>query len=197
MASLEATYYHQTATDLIDYVTVEVNPFTLQFQNVGRVRNRGLELAGTASLGPSLSVRATYTWMTSRVRALAAGYTGDLRPGDALLGIPNHSGGATLTHSGRHGTVSLSATYVGTRTQTDYRALYGYYYGGQPYRGSPQAYWTPFPGFVKFGLRASRDVTSHLSALLSVDNLTNNDRIEEYDTTPTTGRLVLIGLRVR
>lgn len=198
-AQLEATYYDQTAGDLIDFVTIDhsTTPVTRQFQNIGRLKNRGVEVAGTVRPLPGVSVRATYALVNSEVLELSPDYAGDLRSGDEPLGVPKHSGGATLTYDGRYGNVSLSGTYVGSQTETDYVAYYGWSLGGEPYRGSGRDYWMSIPSFVKFGLRASRDLTPRITALLNVDNLANSQRAETYNIYPVSGRLILVGLRVR
>lgn len=197
-ASLEVTYYNQAAVDLIDRVVVDATtaPITFQYQNIGRVRNQGLEVAGMIAPAPYLSLRATYSLTTSEVQALSPDYTGALEPGDEPLGIPKHIAGATLTYNSGPSSVSLNATYAGTRTQMDYIAYYGWILGGETYRGSERAYWEPYPAFVKFGLRASRDLSSRVTALLNVDNLTNSQRFEDLNLNPVPGRAILVGLRV-
>jgi outer membrane receptor protein involved in Fe transport len=196
--SLSATYYNQTAIDLIDLVLVDATtePPTQQYQNIGRVKNTGLELQATVTPFDQVTLTATYALMNSRVRQLSPSYTGDMRPGDRVLGVPKHSGGATISYRGGRSGVSLSATYAGALTNIDYFALYGFYFGGQPYRGSGRAYWTSYPAFVKLGLNGSYDVTRNVTALVHVDNLTNNYAFEQYNFSPPPGRLILAGVQV-
>lgn len=60
---------------------------SLQYQNVGSIGNNGWELQVTVRQG-RLAGAVSLATVDSRVRSLAAGYTGDLRPGDRVLGVP-------------------------------------------------------------------------------------------------------------
>jgi iron complex outermembrane receptor protein len=60
-----------------------------ELQNVGEITNRGWEISGSAG-AHGLSISTAYSIVASRVRRLAAGYTGDLRPGDRMLEVPEH-----------------------------------------------------------------------------------------------------------
>jgi len=196
--SLEATYYDQTAIDLIDYVLVDAStaPPQYQYQNVGQIKNKGWELQGRINAG-RFSATGTYSITTSLVQQLSPTYTGDLRPGDQMLGIPKHTAGATVSYSLPRTTLTLGMISSGSWTETDYIALYGYYYGGQSYRGSGRDYWTTYPGFTKVNLSMSQAVTNRLSVFLHSDNVTNKNVYERYNYNPNIGRATIIGVRTR
>ncbi len=193
--SLEATYYHQTVTDLIDFVTLSASPvYTYQAQNVGRIKNRGWELRGRLNAG-SLSLTGTYSITTSLVEKLSPTYSGDLKPRDQLLHVPKHTAGATLSYNLPRTAMTLGMTYIGSWIETDYVALYGYYYGGQPSRGSGRAYWITYPSFAKFNLSLSHTVTDRIGVFLQSDNLTNKNATELNNLLVKIGRTTTIGVR--
>jgi outer membrane receptor protein involved in Fe transport len=69
--SLSVTGYDQTARDLIAYVQLASVPVrTYQYLNVGRVKNRGLEVEGTLNF-TGVQLRAQYAYARSRIDELA------------------------------------------------------------------------------------------------------------------------------
>src|SRR5690606_2540232 len=96
-ANVSLTTYSQTADGLIQQVVANrrMGPRTVQFQNVGRIHNRGVELDGNVRRG-SLRGDLTFSLTDSRVRALSATYTGDLRLGDRVPEVPSSAGMASL-----------------------------------------------------------------------------------------------------
>jgi len=196
--SVEATYYAQKVKDLIDYVLVNASstPPTYQNQNVGRIKNEGWEFQGRLNVG-RLSLSGTYSITSSTVQTLSSTYSGDLRLGDQMLAIPKHTAGATLSYILPRTTVNLGMTYVGSWTYYDYLALYGFFYGGQPYRGSQRAYWIPYASFSKFNLSVSHTVTDRLTAFLYSKNFTNNHVPEHDNLVLNAGRVTMIGVRTK
>src|SRR5690606_15570745 len=93
--SLSVTYYDQTARDLIEFVVVTQPFLEYQYQNVGRIRNRGAEFDGTLRMGTVL-LRAQLAITNSRVGDLGPAYTGDLRVGGRPLMAPRYTGGASV-----------------------------------------------------------------------------------------------------
>jgi len=193
--SLEATYYYQTAIDLIDVVVLPESVYTFQYQNVGRVKNTGWEFQGRLNSG-QFSLTGTYSITSSVVEKLSPTYTGDLRPGDPMLHIPKHTAGAALSYRLPRTTVSLGMTYVGSWIESDYLALYGCYVGG-PCRASGRDYWMKYPSFAKVNLSVTQTVTNRLSLFLRSDNLTNNNVSEHDNTYSNPGRATMIGVRVK
>lgn len=190
--SVSATYYHQTAEDLIQNVFLEVDPLGVpvtQDQNAGKVRNTGLELEGAVQLG-GLQATANYAYTSSKVRELAAGYLGELLPGDYVLEIPRHTAGASLALTVLQGTsISSGLTYVGKRTSYDYVALFA----GADARDA----WITYDAFFKVNLTVTQSLSPRISALLNVENLTNNNTGEQFDYLPSLGRITTVGLRAR
>jgi outer membrane receptor protein involved in Fe transport len=196
---LGATYYDQVATDGIQYVVVDLNvtPPVTQYQNVGRVRNRGLELEGMLSVGSIASLKGQFAITDSRIETTGPTYTGDLRVGDRPLLIPKYTGGATLTLSPIPGTIIVGGfTYVGDWTGYDWYARNACFGGTAPCRASTRDYIITYPSVAKFNVGVTQHLTPWLSGVAVVHNLGNNQRVEETNAKATMGRVTMIGFDV-
>lgn len=96
--SLSLTGYDQNADDLITQIITSISSSftTTLYRNVGRVRNRGLEVEGTLNLRP-VQVRAQYAYGDSRIEDLGSAEGTGLTVGGRPNLSPAHTGGATLT----------------------------------------------------------------------------------------------------
>jgi outer membrane receptor protein involved in Fe transport len=189
--SASATFYRQTAQDLIQSVFLGLDDGVplFQDQNAGKVRNTGLELEAAVRFG-ALEVTGNYAYTSSKVRELSPGYLGELLPGDYVLEVPKHTAGGTLALTLFERTsIASGLTYVGKRTSYDYVALNL----GTAARDA----WITYDPFFKLNLNVTQALTSKVSALLTVENLTDNDTGEQYDYLPSLGRITTVGLRAR
>jgi outer membrane receptor protein involved in Fe transport len=190
--TVSATYYHQIAEDLIQSVLIGVDPQGVpefQDQNAGKVRNTGVELEAGMRLG-TVQLTGNYAYTSSKVRELAAGYLGELLPGDYVLEIPKHTAGATVALTlFQRTSIATGLTYVGKRTSYDYVALLS----GTAARDA----WVTYDPFFKINLTVTQALTPMVSALLTVENLSNNDTGEQFDYLPSLGRITTVGLRAR
>jgi len=198
--SLSLTYYDQSAEDLIQSVLLQTNPVqTFQSQNVGRVKNTGVEVEGTFFSGP-LQLKAQYGYSRARIEQLAPNYTGDLQVGDQALITPKHTAGVSLTVTPL-ATTTLSAglTYVGGWNYYDFLALYGCFGGTSPCASGPgfRGYIAPYPGFAKLNASVSQQITRFASGFVSVDNVANNQAFEAANTSPVLGRIMTAGFQLR
>lgn len=192
-ATVSATYYDQTATDLIQFVLLDGSqlPQIRRFENVGRVANRGLELEGGLHMG-RVNFTAQFGHATSVVRALGPAYTGDLQPGDQVLGIPRNTAGASLAVSAlANTTLTLGVVYVGARTNYDDRAMFT-----DPTRETLRDYWTTFPAFSKVNLGVSQALSRSATAFVSIENVANENASEQSNLIPIQGRISMVGLRL-
>jgi outer membrane receptor protein involved in Fe transport len=195
--SISATYYDQTADDLIEFVSLPAQQPTIQAQNVGRVANTGLELEGTLGLGP-LTMKAHYGYSRARIEQLAPNYGGDLLVGDQTLATPKHTAGASVTMGlTSRTTISAGLTYVGSWNQYDYVAEFRCFAGTEPCRPEFRDYIVKYPGFVRANTTIAHDITPLLSGFISVDNLTNNTAYELDNLSPVIGRITTAGIRFR
>jgi outer membrane receptor protein involved in Fe transport len=197
--SLGATYYDQVGEDLIGIVVVDPRsvPQVSQYQNVGRVSNRGIEVDGSVRLS-QIDVRGQYTTMRSRLSALAVGYTGELKVGDGLPGVPRYSAALSVGYDVfRRTSLTAGVTRIGSWTNVDWLAFYADIYGGGRYRGSQRAYWIQYPSVTKLSVGAEQEIGSRLNAFVAIDNATNNDAAELDNQTLLPGRKTTLGMRVR
>jgi outer membrane receptor protein involved in Fe transport len=194
-ASLSATYYHQTAENLIQFVQVETDPVLLfQWQNAGRVQNRGVELEGSLGIG-WLELRTNYAYTQARIDALAANYSGNLSIGDQVPVTPKHTAGVLVTVRPRAGTsVNAGLAYVGSFRQTDFVAQFRCFGGSGPCPPDFN-FDTQYPGFAKLNLTVSHQLTRQLSGFVEVDNLTNNTAVDGGNIYPVMGRMTMVGVR--
>jgi iron complex outermembrane receptor protein len=136
----------------------------------------------------------------SRVRALAIGYTGDLRVGDRMLGVPAR-------------TVSLAATYAATRWSANVgvsrafdwieydrlslaTAYVGFARADVPLYGADlRGYWRSYGGSTRLRASVARDLGRGVSLVLTGENLLNYQRGEPDNATIVPGRTISTGLR--
>jgi len=203
--SLSVSIFDQTANDLIAYLQVSSTPVpTYQYQNVGRVSNRGIELEASFTPAPWLAFRAQFGHVRSRILAIGAA-SGQVEVGDEPVAVPANTAGASLTATPRTGTsLTLGLTYVGSLRNTDtlgeVRCLATF---SQP--ACPASFLTTFstrdfivnyPGFAKLNASVSHRFNRRLEAFLSVDNLTNNESFEFYNASPVVGRTTMLGVEL-
>lgn len=196
--SLSVTYYSQTAKDLIQEVFLTVSPLaTFQYQNVGVVKNTGVEVEGSLSLG-AVRLRGQYGYARAKVDQLAPTYTGNLRVGDQTLQTPRHTAGASITVSPfRRTTLAAGLIYVGSYNAVDIVAELRCFAGTGPCPSTTRGYIAPFPSFVKLNATVSQEITRFASGFISVDNLTNNESFEASSNfLPVMGRISTVGLRL-
>jgi outer membrane receptor protein involved in Fe transport len=196
--SLSLTGYTQTARDLI--LLAQVAPPTdqalqlNQYQNVGRVTNRGIEVEGSYS-GNRFQFRGQYGYVRSRIADLGSLSTGDVRVGDRPLQVPVHTAGATFTLLPRTGTsITSSLTYIGSLRYYDTMALYSCLGGTRPCRADARDYVVDYPSIAKVNASVTQSLTRELSAFVTVDNVTNNQRHEANNGTAVIGRITSVGL---
>lgn len=196
-ASLSVTYYDQMALGLIDAVLLDagVVPPIFQFQNVGEMANKGWEVEGTLDFTP-FRLSGTYSRVNSTVEKLSPTYMGDLQVGDRNLKVPEQSAGLALTYDLLRGSATLDVTYIGSFVNTDWIALYGFYYGGDEFRGSGREYWKEYSGLTRLALRMEQAITNDINAFLRIENLTNEQLGEVDNTQITAGRTTVLGVRI-
>lgn len=196
---VRATYFNQRAADLIQAVFLGGGRGALQnfqFQNVGAIRNRGVELEGGFRRG-RFGADAQYYVTSSTIGSIARGYSGSLRIGDQLPEIPRSSGVVRFSLATRQAQFAVGASFIGNWTGYDWGVLAQVAAGQAEPRASYRDYLIRYPGVVKPYLSASFDVSRQFTAYLNIDNLTNRERYERHNGNPPAGRSVLFGIEVR
>ena len=196
---LRATWFDQRASDLIQAVFLGGGRGALQnfqFQNVGAIKNRGVELEAGFRRG-RFGADAQYYLTSSTIQSIARGYSGSLRLGDQLPEIPRSSGALRFTLATRRAQLAVGASFLGNWTGYDWGELAQVASGSHDPRPSYRDYLIRYPGVVKPYFSASMDLSRQFSAYLNIDNLTNQERYERHNGNPPAGRSVLFGIEVR
>ncbi len=201
-AFLKVTAYEQYATDLLQQVSRRVltgMADSYQFQNVGVVRNRGLEFE-TGWSGSRWSLASTLHVPRSEVRSLSPRYTGELRPGDRMIEVPELAGSAHVraTSGGDRPrwSAEVGATVLGPYTGYDWLLLARIERGQATRRDLVRDYWMRYPGVVRPYLVASTRLRGDMRAFLRVDNPANNAALIRDNLSAPLGRTVLMGLEL-
>ena len=209
--TLQLTRFDQVASGLIQRVTWSNDTSSasgpgphyigFELQNVGEVTNRGWELSGALHRGP-WALASAFTEVSSKVRKLASGYTGDLQPGDRMLEVPAR-------------TLSVTASRTGSRWQaalTGYRAMSWIYYDrlaiAQAFAGSAhpthdfvgvnlRSFWKEYPGVTHLNGSFSFNLRPRLGITLIGSNLLNRQTGEPDNITVLPGRTISFALRTQ
>ena len=193
-ATFSVTYYNQRAHDLIIQELLARTPQgtnILQYQNVGGIKNEGLEISGSLTWS-ILRWRAEYSYTSSKITDLGGDTSGVYRVGDQALLVPLTSGGMTMSLTPwRGGSVSAGATYFGFWTGPD---VVKEILPADSLLTARQDL-KRWPGFVKFKLTIDQRISRRLAGWISVDNLSDNHAVEQAAAFVTPGRTTTVGLR--
>ncbi len=114
---LQATYFHQSLQDLIQYTSTPPAPGGPNYHNVGAARARGVEVDASVRVG-AVETGASYTWLDTRVddAGFDSGPDATFVEGGALLRRPAHGAAlraaAPVTPRGR---LFARLSWVGSR----------------------------------------------------------------------------------
>ena len=181
---LDATTFFNQYDDLIVSVGSLRDVSRYRTDNVSNARARGLELSGAWQGAHGLSVRATYTFLDTEIRAVdgSAQAPSPYRVGDPLLRRPRHQGSLTASWTGGRVTV-FSA--LDARGQTlDAEPSFG-----------PSGGFYDNPGHAVVDLGGAFRLARGVEAVARVLNLFDRD-YEEVFGYPSPGRTAFAGLRV-
>lgn len=199
-ASFVATYYNQRPKDLIDFVVTYPDSAGFRvgtYQNVGEIHNRGWEFEGRLFLG-RLTLLGTYSPLRGTITKLSPDYKGDLVIGDRLLNVADWTASITASVTLPRTVILLTATPTGRHLNYDFTKLYAAEedgtYDGERRR---QLYVIDYPGFTKFSLSVTQEVSRRYQAFLSVQDLFNTGTIETSDETIPKSRVTRVGLRIK
>jgi iron complex outermembrane receptor protein len=214
VGGFSATFYDQTAVNSLQLVRLPVDtPTTYQTQNVGTVKNTGIELEGRASIG-RLSLRVMYGYSRSRIDQLEPGYSGDYHVGDQAFDVPRHTaGGSAAMPLWRGANIAAGVTYVGPWTDYDNVRINNctsQFFNTGNTSLCPAAFVTainngvytqaPFliqyRTLVKGNLSLTQTLTAWTSAFIAFDNIGDNQGYEGSNDQPRVGRITTFGLRL-
>jgi iron complex outermembrane receptor protein len=209
--SLQLTAFDQTATGLIQQVVVPgdgletpqpegVPQFSFRYQNVGSISNRGFEAQVRVRRG-GFVWNGAFSSVKTRVQSVADAYTGELREGDRMLGVPARTVSTSLTWMTGGWILSLGASRAYDWIEYDRAGLSSAYrssdHGSAPlYGDNLRGYWLEYDGQTRVRASLARAVNANLSMLLQGENLTGRQRGEPDNTTIIPGRTITAGLRL-
>jgi outer membrane receptor protein involved in Fe transport len=195
-AWVSLTGYTQDADGLIQQVILNRNTTrAIQYQNVGRIANRGLEVEGSIRRG-GLRANLTYALTDSRVRALSHTYSGDLAVGDRVPEVPGASGAASLSWQVGRAEASFGVLYIGAWTGYDWEQYVEDETSPTESRPQVRSYRREYPSLAKPFLSISQTLSRDFSWFGRIDNLTNVQRNERDNLQITAGRTMTLGLRI-
>jgi outer membrane cobalamin receptor len=210
-AALHITRFDQRASGLIQPVSVyetlsgDTSPhyrrIVYELQNVGEITNRGWELQSSVSEGP-WSLGATFSQVDSRVRKLAAHYTGDLRPGDRMLEVPARTFGVNTAYTQGRLSMSWRVSRASDWINYDRLSLLSAFADETNDPGtflgpSLRSYWRSYDGVTRVGGRIGIGISRGMTFTLDGENLLDEQRGEPDNITVLPGRTLSAGLRVR
>jgi iron complex outermembrane recepter protein len=196
--TLRATLYRQIAEGLIQHVLLDAKSpprIAVQQQNAGKIENRGLELEGNAKLGV-LRFDGGYSFTSSRVRAIAPRYTGELRPGDRVPEVPSSAGELSVTLGRSSLQATFGVSHIGAWTGYDWLRYYSTVEQPILPRPSLRSFWLEYPAITKSFATVSLVTPGGLSWFLAADNIGNVQRFERDNLLITAGRVVRAGVSV-
>jgi len=208
-ASLQATRFDQRASGLIQDVAERIDTFMYggkpvrqvfyALQNVGAIDNRGWEMQGSLLAGP-LSLSGTLALVDSRVHRLATGYTGDLRAGDRVLGVPAKTASLTAEWEGRGWSGALTASRAWDWINYDRLALatdfVGDTVGLRSWRGASfRSFWRRYDGETDVRATLSRQVRPGIWLVARGENLLGGQLGEPDNLSIRAGRSFLLGFK--
>jgi vitamin B12 transporter len=180
-AKVELTYFNNRFSDVIQLITTNPATFEGKYFNTGVTRGRGIEFTAEAAPVEFIHARAGYTLLDGKVVESAV-------PGDTVFGLghelfrrPRHSGSVGATVVWQRVTGDLSGVFIGRFIDSDFGLFFPSF--------------TESPGHSLWDARGSVRVTRQLTAIITVENLTNRDYSEPLGYQPLL-RTVRVGARV-
>jgi outer membrane receptor protein involved in Fe transport len=206
---VHVTRFDQLVSGLIQTVTVRSPTSSgpgdgswYQLQNVGEITNRGWETQASLALG-SLSFGGSATIVDSRVRQVAPGYTGDLRPGDRMLAVPARTVSGNVSFVSRRGlqittTVSRASDWINYDRLAIADSLFRRSLTDEDLTGDKvRRFWVNYGGATRLRSTASVDFWRGLVLTVSGDNLLGYQLGEPDTITIVPGRTITVGVKAR
>jgi iron complex outermembrane recepter protein len=163
--------------------------------SVGTIANRGWELEASLAYG-RLGLDGTLSFVDSRVRSLAAGDAGDLRPGDRMLAVPARTASLSASWTDRAWSANVTAARAADWINYDRLALFT---DLADYRGQSlpdlRRYWRRYDGFTHLNATATHQLGQRFSLTLTGTNLLGVQVGEPDNITVLPGRSFGLGVR--
>jgi outer membrane receptor protein involved in Fe transport len=198
-AWLRVTWFDQRADDLLQQVDLRRPVGTArvyQFQNVGAITNRGVELDGGLTHGRFAAAVRVHS-VRSRVARLAPSYDGEFRVGDAPLEVPASTGALALRYAHAATRVEVGVSWTGAWTGYDWALITRVEAGEAPGREGPRDYWLDYPTVVRPFVGVTTSLAGPVAFWMRAEGATRRGALLRDNLSPPVGRSVVVGLEVR
>ena len=179
-AKVEVTWFDNRFSDIISLRT-DPATFEAQYFNIGTTRARGVEFGVQAAPIPAIRARASYTLLDSEIVETTSPGNVLFAPGQWAFRRPRNSGSIGATVEWQRLSADVNGTFIGRFVDSDF--------------GLFNPPFTENRGHSTWETRVSFALARQVSAILSIDNLTNVDYSEPFGYQPL-GRVVRVGARL-
>jgi outer membrane receptor protein involved in Fe transport len=188
---VSATWYDQRAEDLIQQVLLREGPASLrvyQFQNVGEIANRGVEIEAGWRGGPWTIAGALYL-TSSEVVSVAPRYSGEFQAGDRVPEVPDGSGVGRVGWTGGRVTAEVGVSWLGSWVGYDWMAMLE-----APPRQRDRDWWIEYPASFRPWIAAAVELGRGARIFTRIDNPGQNTIQVRDNVTPPVGRIAMVGV---
>jgi vitamin B12 transporter len=176
---VEATFFHHDYRDQIAYKILSFDPFRGSYENLGRTRGRGLELALDAAPSARIRAGAQYTLLDGEI--LVSTSTSPLYAvGQPLLRRPKHQGSLWASATAARASLGLNLLLVGRRVDSDFFGIG----------------LTENEAHARLDARVRVSVTRGVEAFAVAENLLDRE-YQEILGYPALGRALRFGVRYK
>jgi len=176
---LEASWFDNRYRNIIGLKpTVGYNS---EYFNIGLTRARGLELGAEFAPIPSLHVLGSYSFIDSEILQSTSDFSPVFAVGQWAFRRPRHSGFVQATWSWERITTNVSLTSIGRFVDSDFSSL--------------EPSFLENPGHTTLDARFSYRLSSRITGLLSIDNVTAREYQEPLGYAALS-RAARVGVRV-
>ena len=158
-AKLSATWFDNRYRNIIGLRPT--GGYNSQYFNIGLTRARGLEAAADVAITPALRVSGGYTFTDSAIVQSTSNYSPVFAVGQWAFRRPRHAGFVGATFTRQRLTADVQGHLIGRFVDSDFSSLVPAITGN--------------PGHTTWDAHASWRLRTGLTALVSVDNLTNRN----------------------
>ena len=115
-----AIYFNNLFRDQIDFVIIDPNTFTGQYQNINKSMAHGAEVQLSGRMSSRLTLESTYVYTSTQILEQPFAFDELHQPGKPLLRRPKHSGSVLLAYLSSRWGANLGGSFVGRRPDSDF-----------------------------------------------------------------------------
>ncbi|MFQ5818081.1 MAG: TonB-dependent receptor domain-containing protein [Terriglobia bacterium] len=161
-AKLELNWFDNRFRELIAFKILSSVPFTFTFDNIGRTKAKGAEVALELVPGGGLRALASYTFLDSQVVESVTAFDPVFAQGQRLFRRPKHAASLVVLWDWRGLNLTSSTVFVGRRIDSDFAGLG----------------LTSNAGYTKWDLAGSYRTPHRVTYFVVLENLLNRSYME-------------------